>query len=84
MPRDAPDNFWRRIGCIAYEDVGVASLLEAVGLATVALAGKRHHSARAGEWVVTNCVVSELSRAPKCRGPDDLLKGTIETRELAL
>ena len=37
--RDAPDKLWRRIGCIAYEDVGVASL-EAVGLATVALAGK--------------------------------------------
>jgi replication-associated recombination protein RarA len=67
LPRDAPDNFWRRIGCIAYEDVGVASL-EAIGLATVAQAGKRHHSARAGEWVIANCVVSELSRAPKCRG----------------
>ena len=38
--RDAPDKLWRRIGCIAYEDVGVASL-EAVGLATAALAGKR-------------------------------------------
>ena len=38
--RDAPDKLWRRIGCIAYEDVGVASL-EAVGLATAALAGKQ-------------------------------------------
>ena len=38
--RDAPEKLWRRIGCIAYEDIGVASL-EAVGLATVALAGKR-------------------------------------------
>jgi hypothetical protein len=28
--RDAPDKLWRRIGCIAYEDVGLASL-EAVG-----------------------------------------------------
>src|SRR5271170_5224974 len=42
--RDAPEKLWRRIGCIAYEDIGVASL-EAVGLATVALAGKRHCSA---------------------------------------
>jgi hypothetical protein len=33
--RDAPNKLWRRIGCIAYEDVGLASL-EAVGLATVA------------------------------------------------
>ena len=36
--RDTPDKLWRRIGCIAYEDVGLASL-EAVGLATVALTG---------------------------------------------
>jgi hypothetical protein len=36
--RDAPDKLWRRIGCIAFEDVGLASL-DAVGLATV-LAGE--------------------------------------------
>jgi len=34
---DAPDKLWRRNGCITYEDVGVARL-EAVGLATAALA----------------------------------------------
>ena len=44
--RDAPDKLWRRVGCIAYEDVGLASL-EAVGVATVALTGKRHRSALA-------------------------------------
>jgi hypothetical protein len=26
LMRDAPDRLWRRIGCVAYEDVGVASL----------------------------------------------------------
>lgn len=46
--RGAPDKLWRRIGCIAYEDIGVASL-EAVGLTTVALAGKRHRSALGGD-----------------------------------
>jgi MgsA AAA+ ATPase C terminal len=70
--QDAPDKFWRRIGCIAYEDVGLASL-EAVGLATVALEGKRHRAALGGEWAVASCVVAELSRAPKCRAADDLL-----------
>jgi hypothetical protein len=70
--RDAPEKFWRRIGCIAYEDIGVASL-EAVGLATVALAGKRYRSALGGEWAVGSWVVAELSRAPKCRAADDLL-----------
>jgi hypothetical protein len=70
--RDAPDKLWRRIGCIAYEDVGMASL-EAVGLATVALGGKQVHAALGGEWAVASCVVNELSRVPKCRAADDLL-----------
>jgi hypothetical protein len=70
--RDAPDKLWRRIGCIAFEDIGVASL-EAVGLATVALAGKRYRAALGGEWAVASCVVAELSRAAKCRAADDLL-----------
>ena len=70
--RDAPDKLWRRIGCIAYEDIGVASL-ETVGHATVALAGKRHRSALGGEWAVASCVVAEMCRAPKCRAADDLL-----------
>ena len=70
--RDAPDKLWRRIGCIAYEDVGVASL-DAVGLATVALAGKQVRAALGGEWAVASCVVSELCRVPKCRAADDLL-----------
>jgi hypothetical protein len=70
--RDAPDKLWRRLGCIAYEDVGLASL-EAVGLATVALAGKRYRSALRGEWAVASCVVAELSQAAKCRAADDLL-----------
>jgi hypothetical protein len=70
--RDAPEKLWRRVGCIAYEDVGLASL-GAVGLATVALAGKRHRAALGGEWSVASCLVAELSRAPKCRAADDLL-----------
>jgi MgsA AAA+ ATPase C terminal len=70
--RDAPEKLWRRIGCIAYEDVGLASV-EAVGLATVALEGKRHRATLGGEWAVASCVVAELSRASKCRAADDLL-----------
>jgi hypothetical protein len=70
--RDAPEKLWRRLGCIAYEDVGLASL-EAVGVATVALGGKRHRAALGGEWAVASCAVAELSRAPKCRAADDLL-----------
>ena len=70
--RDSPDRLWRRIGCVAYEDVGVASL-DAVGLATVALTGKQVRAALGGERAVASCVVSELCRVPKCRAADDLL-----------
>ena len=70
--RDAPEKLWRRIGCVAFEDVGIASL-EAVGLATVALAGKQVRTALGGEWAVASCLVSELCQAPKCRVADDLL-----------
>src|SRR5580658_9903748 len=70
--RDAPDKLWRRIGCVAFEDVGVASL-DAIGHATVALAGKQVRAALGGEWAVASCIVSELCRAPKCRAADDLL-----------
>jgi hypothetical protein len=68
----APQKLWRRIGCIAFEDVGVACL-DAVGLATVALAGKQVRAALDGEWAVASCIVSELCRVPKCRAADDLL-----------
>jgi hypothetical protein len=70
--RGAPDKLWRRIGCIAYEDVGLASL-EAVGLTTAALTGKQSRAALGGDWAVASCIIGELSRAPKCRAADDLL-----------
>jgi hypothetical protein len=70
--RDAPDKLWRRIGCIAYEDVGLAAL-DALGIATVSLSGKQARAILGGEWAVASCVVAELSRAPKCRAADDLL-----------
>jgi hypothetical protein len=70
--RDAPDKLWRRIGCIAYEDVGVASL-DAVGFATVSLGGKQARAALGAGWATASCVVAELFRAPRCRAADDLL-----------
>jgi hypothetical protein len=70
--RDAPEKLWRRIGCVAFEDVGLANL-DAVGLATVALSGKQLRAALGGEWVVASSIVSELCLAPKCRAADDLL-----------
>ena len=69
---DAPERLWRRIGCIAYEDLGVANL-ETLGLATAALAGKQARASLGGQWAVAASVVVELSRAPKSRAADDLV-----------
>lgn len=69
---DAPEKLWRRTGCIAFEDFGVANL-ETVGIATVALAGKQVRAGLGSEWGVASCIVSELCHATKCRAADDLL-----------
>ena len=75
--RDAPEKLWRRLACIACEDVGLAGL-DVVGLATAALAGKRVREDLGGEWAVASCLVSILAQAPKCRAADDLLmSGTL-------
>src|SRR5687767_12675988 len=68
----APDRLWRRLGCIAFEDVGVADL-DAVVLMTSALAGKTVRARFGGEWVVASYLVSRMAQAPKCRAADDLL-----------
>jgi hypothetical protein len=77
--RDAPDKLWRRVGCIAYEDVGLASL-EAVGVATVALTGKRHRSALGGEWAVASCIVAVGIQAAHLNSPRSIRSQASRTR----
>src|SRR3954462_9545253 len=69
--RDSPERLWRRLGLIAFEDVGVAAP-EAVHLVTAALAGKQFRAAVGGEWEVASLLTSRLALAPKCRAADDL------------
>ena len=68
----SPERLWRRCGCIAFEDVGVADL-DTVAIVTAALAGKRKRASLGGEWAVASCIVSKMVHAPKCRAADDLL-----------
>lgn len=68
----APDRLWRRCGCIAFEDVGVADL-DTVALVTAALGGKRFRATLGGEWTVAGVIVKQMALAPKCRAADDLL-----------
>jgi hypothetical protein len=68
----SPERLWRRCGCIAFEDVGVADF-DTVAVVTSALAGKRFRASLGGEWAVASWIVSRMVHAPKCRAADDLL-----------
>ena len=68
----SPGRLWRRLGCIAFEDIGVGDL-DTVALVTAALSGKRLRSEVGGEWPVACFLVSRMSQATKCRASDDLL-----------
>jgi len=67
-----PPRLWRRLGCIAFEDIGVGDL-DTVFLVTSALAGKTFRGQLGGEWLVASFLVSRMAQAPKCRAADDLL-----------
>jgi replication-associated recombination protein RarA len=68
----APDKLWRRLACIAFEDIGLGDL-DTVALATAAMSGKRFRSELGGEWTTASFFVSHMSDATKCRAADDLL-----------
>jgi hypothetical protein len=68
----SPERLWRRLGCIVFEDVGVADI-DTVAVVSAALAGKRYREELGGEWRVASFVTSKLTDAPKCRASDDLL-----------
>jgi hypothetical protein len=70
--RVAPEKLWRRLGAIAFEDVGVASF-DVLFCVACALGGKRLRSQWGGEWRTASALVQLLCKAPKCRAADDLL-----------
>jgi hypothetical protein len=67
-----PDRLWRRIGGIAFEDIGLGDPCT-VGLVSAVLAGKRVRADLGGEWRVASWLVQRLCASPKCRATDDLL-----------
>lgn len=74
--RVAPDKLWRRLGCIAFEDVGVADI-DAVALGVAALSGKRFRDSIGGDWAVASYLICRLTRAAKSRAADDLLMAAV-------
>ncbi len=68
-----PHAIWRRLGIIAFEDIGVAHI-DAVGWVTVVMIGKREVRKRlGGEWRVADFLIRTLCRSAKCRATDDLV-----------
>lgn len=67
----APARLWRRLGIIAFEDIGVADF-DAVYITTAALTGQSARLRMGGEWRAACFLVDLLARAPKCRAADDL------------
>ena len=70
--QNAPDRLWRRIGLIAFEDVGLGCL-STVGLTVAALQGKRFRQAVGGDWSVASLIIAKLCAARKSRASDELL-----------
>tara|TARA_R110002072_G_scaffold211906_2_gene369441 strand:- start:920 stop:1435 length:516 start_codon:yes stop_codon:yes gene_type:complete len=58
--RDAPERLWRRLGCIAFEDIGVADIA-CLGLVTTALTGKAFRKRLGGEWAVASLIIQRMS-----------------------
>ena len=67
-----PDRLWRRLGCIAFEDIGLADPCT-VGMVASVLGGKRIRAALGGEWTVAASLTHCLASTAKCRATDDLL-----------
>jgi hypothetical protein len=67
-----PDKLWRRLACIAAEDVGLADICAVGGMVAV-LSGKRTRATLGGEWPVASWLVKRLAQTRKSRATDDLL-----------
>jgi hypothetical protein len=68
----SPERLWRRLACIAFEDVGLADI-DTVATVTAAVVGKKFREFLGGEWSTASFLVSKMADAPKCRAADDLL-----------
>lgn len=68
----SPERLWRRLACIAFEDVGLGDP-HLVTLATAAMEAKRVRAQLGGEWAVASFLIVRMASATKCRAADDLL-----------
>jgi hypothetical protein len=67
-----PHAIWRRLGIIAFEDIGVGNI-DAVGWVTVVIGRPEVRKRLGGEWKVADFLIRILCRSAKCRATDDLV-----------
>jgi hypothetical protein len=67
-----PHAIWRRLGIIAFEDVGVGNI-DAVGWVTVVIGKPEVRQRLGGEWCLADFLIRALCRSAKCRAADDLV-----------
>ena len=68
---EGPHAIWRRLGIIAFEDIGVANI-DVVGWTTVVIGDRDLRNRLGGEWMVLNFLIRALCRSAKCRATDEL------------
>lgn len=69
--KQSPDPLWRRIGIIAFEDVGLGDL-NTVMAVHAGLAGKAIRAKFGGEEIVATALAARMAGSVKCRATDDL------------
>jgi len=67
-----PHAIWRRLGIVAFEDIGVGNI-DAVGWVTVVIGKPEVRKRIGGEWKVADFLIRTLCRSAKCRAADDLV-----------
>ena len=61
-----PHAIWRRLGIIAFEDIGVGNI-DAVGWVTVVIGKPEVRKRLGGEWKIADFFIRTLCRSAKCR-----------------
>ena len=79
---NGPKAIWRRLGIIAFEDVGVANL-DAVGWVTAVIDDVDLRQRLGDEWKIADYLIRTLCRSAKCRATDDIIDVIQHDPELA-
>lgn len=80
LMRANPRGLWRRLGVIAFEDIGIANI-DIVGWVVVVMTDKRRRADLGGDERILKFLVSEMCTSRKDRSTDDLLIAAMPYRD---